>query len=112
MEDTMKLCKCGCGQEVLVAEYSGFGTCQESWRNRDEDTGKTQDIDTLVSTASPSQANDLWQAEREAMDAVRDSLDRYARLVYAEYTQVRGCSPEAALGVVGDRFDGLAMLAL
>lgn len=71
-----------------------------------------KDIKDLVATASPSQANDLWEAEREAMLAFHSALERYARLVYAEYNQVRACTPEASLGVVRDRLEILPDLAL
>lgn len=61
------------------------------------------EIDKLVATSSGSQCYDLWKAETDTIDVVNKALARYAELVFAEYTRVRGCNAEAAAGVVKDR---------
>lgn len=48
-------------------------------------------------------AYDLWGAEREAVDEIHAAIKKYADLVFTEWTEVRGCTNEAALGVVKDR---------
>jgi hypothetical protein len=47
-------------------------------------------------------ANELWRDQGAAIKLAREALERFADLKYEEYVTVRGCSPEAAAGVVRD----------
>jgi hypothetical protein len=48
------------------------------------------------------QAHKLWDRKREASQKAHDGLLELAEVVFEEYTTVRGCSKEAAFGMVRD----------
>ncbi len=47
-------------------------------------------------------ANELWNQQREALQAANEALYRYAELKFEEYTTIRDCDKMAAAGVVKD----------
>lgn len=52
-------------------------------------------------------AYDLWAKEEDALKALHAAVDEYAELVFTEWHEVRGCTKEAALGVVKDRLTAI-----
>lgn len=48
-------------------------------------------------------AHESWREQEAAVKAIHDAIARYADLVFDEWHDLRGCSYEAAYGVVKDR---------